>query len=395
MEFYASCPEGFESALADELKRLGLSHVRRLKGRATFEGELEEGYRACLWSRLASRVFVVLGRFEAQDADELYDGVYDIAWESIVRPGATIAITARGVTEQLRNTRFSALRAKDALCDRLAETTGRRADVDAADPDVHLLLSLRQRRASISLDLSGDPLFKRLPPAATRAGEGAHVLRPDYAALVLAQVGWTALCERELTADDYENDALPTLVDASCAGGGLLLELGQVLPLNLGQALFPGQDVHGQLLLILGVQLKHLVQVGHVLHQGDLVGLQVFHNLIHVGGGFGVPGFQGGQLILFPAEKAGKAFFLLLRVKFLQLPDQVGQGLSDLPQVLGADLLQGVFGKLGDILLGGGAVLEDHVAVGDVNGPGKVLHSFPLGWGELGLVQVALRQMRL
>ncbi len=229
MEFYASCPEGFESALADELKRLGLSHVRRLKGRATFEGELEEGYRACLWSRLASRVFAVLGRFEAQDADELYDSVYDIAWESIVRPGATIAITARGVTEQLRNTRFSALRAKDALCDRLAETTGRRADVNATDPDVHLLLSLRQRRASISLDLSGDPLFKRLPPAATRAGEGAHVLRPDYAALVLAQVGWTALCERELTADDYENEALPTLVDASCAGGGLLLEAVNIL----------------------------------------------------------------------------------------------------------------------------------------------------------------------
>ena len=229
MEFYASCPEGFESALADELKRLGLSHVRRLKGRATFEGELEEGYRACLWSRLASRVFVVLGRFEAQDADELYDGVYDIAWENIVRPGATIAITARGVTEQLRNTRFSALRAKDALCDRLAEATGRRADVDAADPDVHLLLSLRQRRASMSLDLSGDPLFKRLPPAATRAGEGAHVLRPDYAALVLAQVGWTALCERELTADDYENEALPTLIDASCAGGGLLLEAVNIL----------------------------------------------------------------------------------------------------------------------------------------------------------------------
>ena len=49
---------------------------------------------------------------------------------------------------------------------------------------------------------------------------------------------------------------------------------------------------------------------------------------------------------------------------------------SDLPQVLGADLLQGVFGKLGDIFLGGGAVLEDHVAVGDVNGPGKVLTAF-------------------
>ena len=55
------------------------------------------------------------------------------------------------------------------------------------------------------------------------------MLRPDYAALVLAQVGWTALCERELTADDYENEALPTLVDASCAGGGLLLEAVNIL----------------------------------------------------------------------------------------------------------------------------------------------------------------------
>ncbi len=105
---------------------------------------------------------------------------------------------------------------------------GRRADVDAADPDVHLLLSLRQRRASISLDLSGDPLFKRLPPAATRAGEGAHVLRPT-----IPLWRWRRSAgpdrERELTADDYENEALPTLIDASCAGGGLLLEAVNIL----------------------------------------------------------------------------------------------------------------------------------------------------------------------
>ena len=229
MEFYASCPEGFEFALADELKALGLSHVRRLKGRATFEGDIDEGYRACLWSRLASRVFLVLGRFEAQDADTLYDAIYDLPWENIIKPGASIACTARGVTEQLRNTHFSALRAKDAICDRLAETTGSRADVDAADPDVHLLLSLRQRRASINLDLSGEPLFKRLPRAATQAAEGAHVLRPDYAALVLSQVGWAELCQREPAPEDYENDAEPVLIDASCAGGGILIEAANIL----------------------------------------------------------------------------------------------------------------------------------------------------------------------
>ena len=226
MEFYASCPEGFEAALADELRSIGLEHIRRLKGRVTFEGDIDAAYRACLWSRLASRVYVVLGRFEAQNADELYRAAYDIPWETIVRPGASIAVTARGVTDELRNTQFSALRVKDALCDRLAETTGKRADVDVADPDVHLVLSLKQRRASLNLDLSGEPLFKRLPPQATRPtkGHSAHVLRPDYAALVLAQIGWNDRVAAELTPDDYEREALPVLIDASCAGGGLLIE---------------------------------------------------------------------------------------------------------------------------------------------------------------------------
>lgn len=226
MEFYASCPEGFEDTLANELRALGLEHVRRLKGRATFKGTIEAAYRACMWSRLASRVFAVIARFEAEDADALYEAAYNIAWENILAPGASFAVSATGTTDQLRNTHFSALRVKDAVCDRLVDETGKRADSDPADPDVRLLLSLRQRRASLNLDLSGDPLFKRLPSAATRTPKGpaAHVLRPDYAALVLAQVGWSELAARELTADDYETDARPTLIDFSCAGGGLLIE---------------------------------------------------------------------------------------------------------------------------------------------------------------------------
>ena len=226
MEFYASCPEGFEDALANEMRALGLEHVRRLKGRVTFEGTIEAAYRACMWSRLASRVFAVVARFDATDADSLYEAAYNIAWEDILAPGASFAVSATGTTDALRNTHFSALRVKDAVCDRLADETGKRADSDPADPDVRLLLSLRQRRASLNVDLSGDPLFKRLPSAATRTPKGpaAHVLRPDYAALVLAQVGWSELCARELTADDYELDARPALIDFSCAGGGLLIE---------------------------------------------------------------------------------------------------------------------------------------------------------------------------
>lgn len=218
MEFYASCPQGFESALADELRDLGLPRVRKLKGRVSFAGTPEDAERACLWSRLASRIFVVLKRFTCRDADELYDEVYTMPWEDILRRGSTIAITASGTNGNLRNTRFTALRAKDALCDRLADEVGVRADVDTGHPDARISIALHDDRASLQLDLSGEPLFRRLPREIGRQG-GSLALRPDYAALVLAQVAWKARCD----ADDA-----PVLIDPCCADGGILLEAASI-----------------------------------------------------------------------------------------------------------------------------------------------------------------------
>lgn len=258
LEFYASCPEGFESALDTELQRIGLRKTRRLKGRVTFTGTVRDAYRACLWSRLASRVFVVLGRFDCWDANALYDGVYRIPWEQILIDRASIAVTARGTNRELRNTHYAALCVKDAICDRLADEVGARADVDTEHPDARIALSIRDDRASIHLDLSGEPLFKRLPREATRPGARAHVLRPDYAALLLEKAGWLdAVRERQASdaaaaaasAADAAADAAtasdaapaaagstaPVLLDLCCAGGGLELEA-----LNMLQDRAPG-----------------------------------------------------------------------------------------------------------------------------------------------------------
>lgn len=256
-EFYASCPEGFETALADELRGMGLRQVRPLKGRVAFAGSPADAERACLWSRLASRIFVVLGRFACADAEDLYEATRSIAWERILRAGATIAVTARGTNDELRNSHFAALRVKDALCDRMLEVEGRRPNVDTDDPDARISLTLRGERASIQLDLSGDPLFKRLPREATRT-HAAHVLRPDYAALACAQGNWQEICSAALTnTKDTMGDAdtavpadggalangsalagstverptptLPVLIDACCAGGGVVLEAASIL----------------------------------------------------------------------------------------------------------------------------------------------------------------------
>ena len=262
-EFYASCPEGFETALADELRGMGLRQVRPLKGRVAFAGPPADAERACLWSRLASRIFVVLGRFACTDAEDLYEATRSIAWERILRAGATIAVTARGTNDELRNSHFAALRVKDALCDRMLEVEGRRPNVDTDDPDARISLTLRGNRASIQLDLSGDPLFKRLPREATRT-HAAHVLRPDYAALACAQGNWQEICSAALTntkdamrdedtaasadggvpangsvaADgsalagstaEHPAPTLPVLIDACCAGGGVVLEAASIL----------------------------------------------------------------------------------------------------------------------------------------------------------------------
>lgn len=262
-EFYASCPEGFETALADELRGMKLRQVRPLKGRVAFAGSPANAERACLWSRLASRIFVVLGRFACANAEDLYEATRSIAWERILRAGATIAVTARGTNDELRNSHFAALRVKDALCDRMLEVEGRRPNVDTDDPDARISLTLRGNRASIQLDLSGDPLFKRLPREATRT-HAAHVLRPDYAALACAQGNWQEICSAALTntkdamgdedtaapadgsvltngsvpADgsalagstaERPTPTLPVLIDACCAGGGVVLEAASIL----------------------------------------------------------------------------------------------------------------------------------------------------------------------
>ncbi len=81
LELFASCLSGLEAPLAEELKRLGIKRVRPLGGGVAFFCDVRHALSACLWSRLASRILVVVGRVNAGDANLLYEGVRRIAWE--------------------------------------------------------------------------------------------------------------------------------------------------------------------------------------------------------------------------------------------------------------------------------------------------------------------------
>ena len=214
MEFFATCPAGFEQLLSQELRGLHTPHVRPLKGQVAFEGTLADAYRVCLWSRLASRVIAVIARGGARDANELYDTACNVAWEEQFAPGATFSINARGTNAQLRNTQFVALRTKDAILDRMLARTGARPTANVTSPDLFIEVRISRERATIGIDLSGEPLFRRGYEAARGAKSPLPSLRPDYAAALLAMSGWGKACR----------DENPTVVVPFSGSGTLAVE---------------------------------------------------------------------------------------------------------------------------------------------------------------------------
>jgi 23S rRNA (guanine2445-N2)-methyltransferase / 23S rRNA (guanine2069-N7)-methyltransferase len=97
--FVATVPRGLADLLARELESVGAQDTRERSAGVLFTGTLATGYRACLWSRTASRVLLQLTEFEAASADEFYAGARAVDWSAHIDPARTrasrTAISAR------------------------------------------------------------------------------------------------------------------------------------------------------------------------------------------------------------------------------------------------------------------------------------------------------------
>lgn len=206
--FFATCPKGLEYLLRDELAALGAAAHEGLAG-VHFEGELEVAYRACLESRLASRVLLPLAEFDAADADALYAGVGAIDWAQHMAADATLAIDANGTTAGLTHSGFAAQKVKDAIADQFRERCGTRPTVQPERPAVRLNLRLHGGRATLSLDLSGEPLHRR----GWRREQGDAPLKENLACAMLLRAEWPRIYA-----------AGGALVDPMCGSGTLLIE---------------------------------------------------------------------------------------------------------------------------------------------------------------------------
>lgn len=217
MEFFATCSRGAEQVLGDELRAVGVQGVRPLRSGVAFHGDVRDAYLALLWSRVAGRVLLTLGRIPARDADALYEGAKALPWHEHIALGKTIAVDARGVNDKLRNTQFTALRVKDAICDALIERRGSRPSVDTAHPDVRVNVVLSRDKATVSIDLAGSPLDRR--GYQVQAKPPVQPLRENLAATLLLMAGWGADADAEPSAAD---DAL--LYNPLSGGGSIAVE---------------------------------------------------------------------------------------------------------------------------------------------------------------------------
>ncbi|MEP6547100.1 MAG: bifunctional 23S rRNA (guanine(2069)-N(7))-methyltransferase RlmK/23S rRNA (guanine(2445)-N(2))-methyltransferase RlmL [Gammaproteobacteria bacterium] len=205
----ATAPVGAASVLAEELAQFGAHDIRERSHDVKFQGTLEVGYRACLWSRTATRVYLSLGSIDAGSSKAVYDAVKRIDWREHLATGATLACDCSGGNESIRHTIYGSQLLKDAVCDNLRDATGERPNIKPERPDVLLHLHVEGPTALLSVDFSGESLHRR----GYRTEGGRAPLKENVAAAVLLRAGWPAISERG-----------GMLLDPMCGSGTFLTE---------------------------------------------------------------------------------------------------------------------------------------------------------------------------
>ncbi len=209
---YVTVPAGTADLAAEELAACGVSDVKVERGGVACSATLEQAYKACLWSRVANRVLLMIAEFPAPSPEALYDGVHAVDWSEHLAADGTLAVASTTSRSAITHTQFAALKVKDAVVDQFRELTGGRPSVDVRAPDVQLNLHLDRDVATLALDLAGGSLHRR----GYRGPQGAAPLKENLAAAVLLRAGWQKLAAT--------SDGDVGFVDPMCGSGGLALE---------------------------------------------------------------------------------------------------------------------------------------------------------------------------
>lgn len=201
--------KGLEEVLAKELVDLGANDVQIERRAVSFVGDKALMYRANLELRTASRILKPILSFRAKDADEVYEKVKTLAWDTLLTADNTFAIDATVYSETFRHSGYVTYRVKDAIADYFNEKEGRRPSVKVSNPDVMINVHISGEDVTLSLDSSGESLHKRGWREATTEAP----INEALAAGLLLLSGWHGQCD---------------LYDPMCGSGTFLIEAAMI-----------------------------------------------------------------------------------------------------------------------------------------------------------------------
>lgn len=209
LSLFLPCAAGVESWLLEEVQRITGQPAESVRGGVRLRGAWADVMRLNLHSRLTQRVLVQLAHGPYRGEQDLYDAAVAVPWEEWFTPRESFKIELTAHQSPLQSLNFAALRIKDAVADRFRERTGVRPDVDTQWPVVRVFGHLTAETATLYIDSSGEPLFKR----GWREDKGEAPLKETLAAAMIAASGW---------------DATTPLYDPCCGSGTIAIEAAQV-----------------------------------------------------------------------------------------------------------------------------------------------------------------------
>lgn len=217
---------GLEPVLAEELKKLGGKNVE-LKNRAVnCEGDLGFLYKINYSARTALKILVPIDEFKAYNETKFYEKLFKFEWDDFMSVDQTFAIDSTVNSERFSHSQFMTFKMKDAIVDFFQNRYGRRPSIETKSPDIKFHLHIDRELVTISLDSSGDALFKR----GYRKEQGEAPINEVLASGMLQLAGW---------------DGKGNFLDPMCGSGTLLIEAAMIamdLPAQIFRKRFAFQN---------------------------------------------------------------------------------------------------------------------------------------------------------
>lgn len=200
---------GLEPILFEEVKKLGGRNVEIKTRAVNCEGDLGFLYKINYSLRTALKILVPVYEFKAFNEQKFYEKLFRFPWDQYLDVNKTFAIDATVHSERFTHSQFMTLKMKDAIVDYFQQKTGQRPSVETRNPHIKFHLHIDRDLVTVSLDSSGEPLFKR----GYRKAQSEAPINEVLASGMLQMAGW---------------DGKGNFLDPMCGSGTLLIEAAMI-----------------------------------------------------------------------------------------------------------------------------------------------------------------------